>query len=114
MKLRKRVAIWMRVLYSLLMTFFGVKADILDAEGTVSEIKRGRSLIRFGDGEFGIYRGKDIHYQKWSPALQSEFEKIKGDYENGGDACPYILAMPRAFITVSGFKLMKKRVYVSS
>ena len=114
MKITERVAIWGRVIYSLLATFTGVKADIMDAEATTDAISGGKSLIRFGDGEFGIYRGKNIHYQDWSPELQRDFEAIKRDYESDPDACPYILAVPRQFMTVSGLKLMKKRVYVSS
>ena len=114
MKLKYRVAAWGRVIYSLLATFGGVKSNILNAEETVKELKKGRSLIRFGDGEFGIYRNRDIHYQKWSQSLKDEFEKIKQDYEADAEHCPYILAMPKAFMTVSGWKLMKKRVYVSS
>lgn len=114
MKITKRVAIWGRVIYSLLATFRGVRSDILDAEATANAILAGKSLIRFGDGEFGIYRAKDIHYQRWSPELKHEFDLIKERYESDPNTCPYILAVPRRFMTVSGLKLMKKRVYVSS
>jgi hypothetical protein len=102
------------VICSLLVTFGGVRSNIEGPEETVQELKKGRSLIRFGDGEFGIYRNRDIHYQRWSQSLKDEFEKIKQDYEADAEHCPYILAMPKAFMTVSGWKLMKKRVYVSS
>ena len=109
-----RVKIWGRVIYSFLATFLGVKAEIFDAEETVDSITSGKSLIRFGDGEFGIYRGKDIHYQGWSDELKREFDLIKEKYESDPEGCPYILAVPKRFMTVSGFQLMKKRVYVSS
>ena len=114
MKATKRIAVWLKVIYSLFATIGGVKANILNAEDTVEKLKKGRSLIRFGDGEFGIYRGKDIHYQKWSEELKEEFDKIKKDYEENKENCPYVLAVPKSFMTISGFKLMKKRVYVSS
>lgn len=114
MSIIKRLFIWIDVFFSFAMTFFGVKATIKSAEETVDEIVSGKSLIRFGDGEFGIYRGKDIHYQKWSPELKEEFLKIKKDFENQKEACPYILAVPKRFMTVKGTELMKKRVYVSS
>lgn len=114
MSIRYRIAAWCRVICSLLVTFGGVRSNIEGPEETVQELKKGRSLIRFGDGEFGIYRNRDIHYQRWSQALKDEFEKIKQDYEADAEHCPYILAMPKAFMTVSGWKLMKKRVYVSS
>ena len=86
----------------------------MDAEETVRAIGKGKSLIRFGDGEFGIYRQKDIHYQKWCPELKTAFEAIKHDYETDSVHCPFLLAVPRRFMCVSGLLLMKKRVYVSS
>ncbi len=110
----KRVKIWLDVLRCLFLTFGGVKANIQSAEETVEAIVRGKSLIRFGDGEFGIYKGKNIHYQPYSPALKREFEKIKETFEAQGADCPYVLAMPRHFMRVPGTVLMKKRVYVSS
>ena len=114
MKIYKRALIWIDVLFSFLATFFGVKATIKTSEETVEEILKGKSLIRFGDGEFGIYRGHDIHYQRWSPELKEWFLKIKNDFEEQGEACPYVLAVPRRFMTVKGTFLAKKRVYVSS
>jgi hypothetical protein len=102
------------VLFSFLATFFGVKATIKTPKETVDEINKGKSLIRFGDGEFGIYRGKDIHYQRCSAELTRCFEEIKRDFEEQGEACPYILGVPRRFMTIKGTELMKKRVYVSS
>lgn len=114
MQHRKRVGIWISVLKSFLFTFGGVKGEILDAAQTVSELLKKRSLIRFGDGEFGIYRGKDIHYQPWSAELQEAFEEMKKEYETDSVHCPFLLAMPKRFMTVNGFRLMKKRVYVSS
>lgn len=114
MKIYKRALIWVDVLFSFLATFFGVKATIKTPEDTVDKILKGKSLIRFGDGEFGIYRNKDIHYQKWSPQLREWFEKIKTDFEEQEEECPYILAVPRRFMTVTGTELAKKRVYVSS
>ncbi len=114
MKMHKRILIWVDVLFSFLATFFGVKATIKTPEETVEELLKGKSLIRFGDGEFGIYRDKDIHYQKWSPELKEYFEKIKKDFEDKGANCPYILAVPKKFMTVKGTVLAKKRVYISS
>lgn len=114
MNLLNRVTIWGRVLYALLATFGGVRANIMDSTETVKCIQQGRSLIRFGDGEFGIYRDKDIHYQAWTPEMKAEFENIKRDYECDPEACPYVLAVPKGFMSANGFKLMKKRVYVSS
>ena len=114
MQIGKRIGIWIRVLRALLLTFGGVPAKILNPEETVAALLNKRSLIRFGDGEFGIYQGKSIHYQPWSAELQTAFEEMKKEYESGSEECPFLLAVPKRFMEVGGFQLMKKRVYVSS
>ncbi|MCM1066928.1 MAG: GT-D fold domain-containing glycosyltransferase [Muribaculaceae bacterium] len=109
-----RIKIWLSVLNAYFRTFGGVKSDIDDAEETVAKILEGKSLIRFGDGEFGIYRGCDIHYQPWSEELWMEFQKIKSDFDRFGSRSPYILAVPKKYMQCTGFELAKKRVLVSS
>ena len=109
-----RLKIWLRVLRSFLATFPGVKCNILTAEETVRRIRNGKSLIRFGDGEFGIYSGRDIHYQKWSKNLHDDFLRIKKCYEKAPEACPYLLSVPRLYMSCSGMRLARKRVLVSS
>jgi hypothetical protein len=113
MNLFKRAGIWFSVSVSFLFSFFGSKKEILTAEETVQLVKNNKSLIRFGDGEFGIFKKKNIHYQDWSESLLKDFEEIKTQFETD-ENCPYILAVPKRFMQVNGFKLMKKRVYVSS
>lgn len=95
-------------------TFGGVKSNICDAEDTVARIINGKSLIRFGDGEFGIYQGADIHYQQWSEALLNEFITIKNRFEQQGDNCRFLLAVPKKYMQCSGVELGKRRVLVSS
>ena len=114
MKMFERIKIWIRVMSCFFQSFTSCPNRILTSEETVELLINGRSLIRFGDGEFGIYRKKNIHYQKWSPELQTAFKEIKNEYEADHEHCPYLLAVPKKFMTVNGFKLMKKRVYVSS
>lgn len=114
MKKSERIKIWIRVLSCFFQSFASCPNNIMTSKDTAELLIKGKSLIRFGDGEFGIYRKKDIHYQKWSSELQKTFEAIKNEYEADFERCPYLLALPRKFLTVSGFKLMKKRVYVSS
>lgn len=114
MRVIARIKIWMRVIRAYALTFFGVKSNILDASETVKAIIGGKSLIRFGDGEFGIYAERDIHYQPFCTKLKEEFEQIKRTYEAGGSDCRYILAVPKKFMQCSGIELGKKRVYVSS
>lgn len=110
----KRIQIWYSVLKAFCCTFMGIKNRIIGPNETVNEILKKRSLIRFGDGEFGIFHAKSIHYQNWSPELKTIFEDIKKDYEKQQESCSYLLALPKKFLSVSGLKLIKKRVYVSS
>lgn len=105
--------IWAQVLHFYLLSFCGSKAMILDGDQTVEMLLKGKSLIRLGDGEFGIRHGYDIHYQKWSLRLKEAFDTISNDYFSDGD-CRYLLAVPRKFFKCSGFKLLKKREYISS
>ena len=109
-----RVKIWFNVIYSLFATWRGVKSNILSAEETVEVLNQGKSLIRFGDGEFGIYRGKDIHYQKWSSNLKKDFISIKKSFEQYPGRCPYILAIPKHYMQCGSLELCKKRVLASS
>lgn len=114
MVLVERFKIWIRVLRAYLKTFTGVKCDVLDPGETVKLILGGKSLIRFGDGEFGIYKEKDIHYQPYSCELKQEFENIKQEFEEEGAQCRYLLAVPKRYMQCSGLELGKKRVLVSS
>lgn len=113
MNWHNRIKIWGRVLYCFLMSFGGCSDTILSPKETVEMLINGKSLVRYGDGEFGIYQGKPIHYQKWSPELKSAFEAIKREYETDAGESPYLLSVPKAFMVESGFQLLKKRVYVS-
>lgn len=110
----KRIRIWGRVLWSLCRTFKGIDCHVLSAEETVNEILAGKSIIRFGDGEFGIYRGKDIHYQDWTPELKEKFVQIKETYERKKHESQYLLAVPQKFMQINSVELLKRRVWASS
>lgn len=110
----KRMKCWCIVIKCFLASIKGTKCRILTAEETVKTIQTGKSLIRFGDGEFGIYHGRAISYQQCSEKLISEFIQIKKMYEEDPDNCPFIIAVPKYFLEVSGFGLLKKRAFVAS
>ena len=109
-----RVKIWIHVLHAYFKTFSGVRCYIYNPSKTVDEIIKGKSLIRYGDGEFGIYQGYDIHYQPWSENLKKEFETIKSVFELEGEHCSYILSVPKKYMECNGFKLGRKRVLIAS
>ena len=110
----KRIYLWLRVIFYFFLSLRGSKAPILSGDETVDYVKNNHlSLIRFGDGEFGIYKGRGISYQEWSKALKDKFEEIKKAYDGDG-ANSFVLCVPRKYLTISGFKLLKKRKLVAS
>lgn len=56
----------------------------------VNLLKSGKSLIRYGDGEFYIMNFGSIHYQDFDPNLRNFFFKIAKDYQKDS---PYVLCM---------------------
>ena len=107
-----RIRAWCRVIYFYLNSINGARCTILDSNQTVDQVLRGKSIIRFGDGEFGIYKKRGIHYQEWSEQLLNAFIKIKEDYISNNSN--YILAVPKEYMKMSGFGLLKKRAWVAS
>lgn len=78
MKSTERCKIWIDVFKSLIGSFGKSKANILNTEETIELLEQtGKSFIRFGDGEIGIFRGKSVHYQQWSKELYDNFLKLK-------------------------------------
>ncbi|PIT93328.1 MAG: hypothetical protein COU06_00420 [Candidatus Harrisonbacteria bacterium CG10_big_fil_rev_8_21_14_0_10_38_8] len=67
------------------------------------EIKKGRSIIRYGDGEINLFLSIDNHYQKFSKKLSSNLKRIIKEYSVDS---LYILAVPK-YITQSNKELQK-------
>ena len=97
-----------------LLTLNGMKnSTILDAEKTVEYcLKYRKSLIRYGDGEFFLMNGNDIHYQKSSAELANDLKDIIEKYK--GMESSYLLCMPKKYFECSGFKIIKDRVLIRS
>lgn len=91
------------------------KENLLSIESTIHNIvENKKSFIRYGDGEFIIIDGGEIHYQDYNSELQKKLSEILNEYINSNDECNFLLGMPIPFLKCSGFKLSKKRVWVSS
>ena len=111
----KRICIWVNVLDDFFKSFKGCSAKILNSEETVKYIlDNKKSIIRLGDGEFNILNGKDISYQKYSKQLKEELNNVLELYFKSKGDCEYLLCVPKYFMECSGFKLMKKRIYIAS
>jgi hypothetical protein len=54
-------------------------------------IKKGKSIIRIGDGEIGLLHFLPIHYQKYSNEIRNDFLKI---IKNTNENSSYILMIP--------------------
>lgn len=68
------------------------------------EIRKGRSVVRFGDGEMHIMNGGSIHYQKYAHGLERAMRKIAREYSNTSS---YVTCLP-VFINRSNEQLKKE------
>jgi len=67
--------------------------QVLSMDETLDELlASNKSLVRFGDGEMDIIKGKDIKFQKHEPQLEMRMQEILGCEENG-----LIVAIPDIF-----------------
>lgn len=115
MLLQKIKALLKTLYYWILSIRCVKKSTILDQRDTVDYIvKNKKSIIRFGDGEFFLMDGSDIHYQKYSEKLKKELSFIVDFYLKNYENCDYLLCMPRKYFKCSGFYLLKKKVYIRS
>lgn len=80
---------------------FQFRAQLLSEPEFITELKKGKSLIRLGDGEINLMLGLRNHYQIFSPVLQKAMFDIVLSYNNNS---PYILSVPR-FINCSNEEL---------
>jgi len=112
----KRIGVWFKTLYYHLLAWKCSKnAHLLSPKQTVKKaLTEGKSIIRFGDGEFILMSGAGIHYQEPNKPLQKNLSNILKTYIENPDESNYILCMPNQFLSCNGFKLSKKRVWVSS
>ncbi len=55
-------------------------AKFYSTEEFMTEIKKGKSFVRIGDGEIGLLHHRDIHYQKADPLLISKLKEIIENY----------------------------------
>jgi len=96
-------------LYFCLSFIYNVKIPpllTLSSNDLISELKKGKSLIRVGDGEAMLCMGRSIHYQSFTDSLQLEIKTIITTYTQNS---PYILAVPYFAIQNSVAELKEKK-----
>lgn len=74
---------------------------------TLKAIKNGKSISRFGDGEFNLIFGDDLPFQKYSYALQNRLELILQDTEN----CNCVIAIPYAIYSLKPYNIRSKKFW---
>lgn len=107
---KKRLKIWIKVIFNYFKSFKKLKCFILNTNDTLDlQLKTKKSLIRFGDGEFNLLNGKDVHYQKYSFELAEELKKILIEYSTESK---YIVAVPYYYFSNSNL-VLKNRLLIS-
>lgn len=106
----KRIYIWIKVIIDYVLSFPSIKGKILDSKNTIEHVKQEKkSLIRFGDGEFNILAGGNVHYQDYNINLQRELDEILKTYNASSK---YLLCMPYRYFSKSNL-VLNKRVLIS-
>lgn len=81
--------------------------NILDASNTLAQIKKGKTIIRLGDGEMAVILGHSIWFQKQSDQLKNDLENVlkKADSKN------ILVCVPRTIIDMSGYRMKARRFW---
>ena len=77
------------------------KIKILDANKTMKQIKKGKSVIRLGDGEMAVMLGHSIWFQKQSDQLREDLEAVIRKAKTKS----ILVCVPRTIISLEGYRL---------
>lgn len=77
------------------------KIQILDTACTMRQIKKGKSVIRLGDGEMAVMLGHSIWFQKQSEGLKEDLEEV---LKRASDK-KMLVCVPRTIISMAGYRL---------
>ena len=84
------------------------EARFLENEQLTEELRKGRSLIRLGDGEiYMINYGSIPQYQPYNLRLRKIFLDIIQNYT---DTSPYILGIPEEYVNMPNYKLKERNL----
>lgn len=72
---------------------FRIRVHVYDEDETRELLRRGKSLMRFGDGEINLLLGLRNHYHEYSPKLRGLLQDIVRGYR---PTSSYVLAVPKA------------------
>lgn len=87
---------------------FSNQARFLENEQLTEELRKGRSLIRLGDGEiYMINYGSIPQYQPYNSRLRKIYLDIIQNYTDGS---PYILGIPQQYVSMPNHELRKREL----
>lgn len=74
--------------------------DIFDTDATLEKLVRGKySISRFGDGEFGLMRGRGLIFQPYSSEIRKRLlEVIKSNHTN------HLVGIPDVFVSLDKYE----------
>ncbi|MCW3109394.1 MAG: hypothetical protein JWQ09_3900 [Segetibacter sp.] len=82
-------------------------ATFFSPENFTREIRKGKSFLRFGDGEIHIMNGGSLPSQQFDERLSSAMRNMTKEYD---DNSPYIIGFSR-FINMKNIELKKENVF---
>jgi len=83
---------------------FGSKFHYYNYQESLKQIIKGKSFIRWGDGETALARGKDIWFQSSQPPISSELMRL-WNTENE----EVVLCLPRTMLNGTIFQYIRRR-----
>lgn len=84
------------------------KINYYELTDVITLLKSGKSLIRFGDGEFYIMNFGSIHYQDFDPKLRDLFYEMVKEYKADS---PYVLCLNKIPLEKSNRQLKKDLLF---
>lgn len=96
--------VFIRYISSFLLGTKNQKLNLYTPEELQERLVRGQSIIRLGDGEAMLMTGRNIYYQKTSPALKDGLRLIINNYATS----TYLLALPVEALISSDDTLRQK------
>lgn len=88
--------------------FNPLKYNIMSISDTLEQILLGKSIIRFGDGEFSLMNGQDILFEVFSDSLKKDLEKCLLQIYNS----KILLCLPEPLFEINKFTKKTQKNWV--
>lgn len=92
---------------SYLMSSYIPRIRFIDSGDVATEVAKGKSLIRLGDGEIYLLNHGDIHFEQSSPGLRELMMSLIKEYKEDS---PYVLCLNKAPLVMTNQELKKVKL----